>query len=99
MSAPQRRPPPIIESFNHAFEGVIHVLRTQRNMRIHFVVAAVVLILGLAYRGGQKEASFSSALLLIGALHERGARALLHDPLFSAEAIAAVGAEPAASIA
>ena len=48
MSAPQRRPPPIIESFNHAFEGVIHVLRTQRNMRIHFVVAAVVLILGLA---------------------------------------------------
>ncbi len=48
MSAPQRRPPPIIESFNHAFEGIIHVLRTQRNMRIHFVVAAVVLILGLA---------------------------------------------------
>ena len=48
MSAPQRRPPPIIESFNHAFEGVIHVLRTQRNMRIHFIVAAIVLILGLA---------------------------------------------------
>jgi len=48
MSAPQRRPPSIIESFNYAFEGIIHVLRTQRNMRIHFVVAAVVLILGLA---------------------------------------------------
>ncbi len=47
MSTP-RRPPPIIESFNHAFEGVIHVLRTQRNMRIHFIVAAIVLILGLA---------------------------------------------------
>ena len=48
MSTPQRRPPSIIESFNYAFEGIIHVLRTQRNMRIHFVVAAIVLILGLA---------------------------------------------------
>jgi diacylglycerol kinase (ATP) len=48
VSTPQRRPPSIIESFNYAFEGIIHVLRTQRNMRIHFVVAAIVLILGLA---------------------------------------------------
>jgi len=47
MSTP-RRPPSIIESFNVAFEGIIHVLRTQRNMRIHFAIAAVVLILGLA---------------------------------------------------
>ncbi|HEU6444666.1 MAG TPA: diacylglycerol kinase [Gaiellaceae bacterium] len=42
MSA--RRPPSIIESFNFAFEGIIHVLRTQRNMRIHFLIAAGVLI-------------------------------------------------------
>jgi diacylglycerol kinase (ATP) len=47
MSTP-RRTPSIIESFNYAFEGIIHVLRTQRNMRIHFIVAAVVLVLGLA---------------------------------------------------
>ena len=39
-----RRPPSIIESFNFAFEGIIHVLRTQRNMRIHFGVAALVLL-------------------------------------------------------
>ena len=38
-----RRPPSIIESFNFAFEGIIHVLRTQRNMRIHFAVAVGVL--------------------------------------------------------
>src|SRR3954465_995953 len=38
-----RRRPSIIESFNYAFEGVIHVLRTQRNMRIHFLIAVVVL--------------------------------------------------------
>ena len=39
-----RRAPSIHESFNFAFEGIIHVLRTQRNMRIHFAIAAVVLI-------------------------------------------------------
>jgi diacylglycerol kinase (ATP) len=38
-----RRAPSILESFNYAFEGVIHVLRTQRNMRIHFLIAVVVL--------------------------------------------------------
>jgi diacylglycerol kinase (ATP) len=43
-----RRPPSLIESFNYAFEGIIHVLRTQRNMRIHFLAAVVVLIAGLA---------------------------------------------------
>ena len=44
-----RRIPPIIQSFNWAFEGVIHVLRTQRNMRIHFAAAAGVLILAFSY--------------------------------------------------
>jgi diacylglycerol kinase (ATP) len=39
-----RRTPSIFESFNNAFEGVIHVLRTQRNMRIHFLIAALVLV-------------------------------------------------------
>ena len=45
MSA--RRAPSLVESFNYAFEGIIHVLRTQRNMRIHFVVAALVLVAAL----------------------------------------------------
>jgi diacylglycerol kinase (ATP) len=42
-----RRGPSIVESFNYAFEGVIHVLRTQRNMRIHFLIAAGVLVAGV----------------------------------------------------
>jgi diacylglycerol kinase (ATP) len=42
-----RRPPSIVESFNFAFEGIIHVLRTQRNMRIHFAVATLVLVAAL----------------------------------------------------
>jgi len=48
MSSRPRRAPNILESFNYAFEGIIHVLRTQRNMRIHFTIAALVLVAGLA---------------------------------------------------
>ncbi|HET8558856.1 MAG TPA: diacylglycerol kinase family protein, partial [Gaiellaceae bacterium] len=46
---PRRSPPPapgrapsLLESFNYAVEGVIHVLRTQRNLRIHFLAAVLV---------------------------------------------------------
>src|SRR4051812_37965999 len=42
-----RRAPGVLDSFNYAFEGIIHVLRTQRNMRIHFVVAFIVLVAAL----------------------------------------------------
>ncbi len=48
MIAP-RRPPTIVESFNFAIEGIIHVLRTQRNMRIHFAIAIGVLVAALAF--------------------------------------------------
>jgi diacylglycerol kinase (ATP) len=44
----RRGAPSIFESFNFAFEGIIHVLRTQRNMRIHFLVAAGVLVAAVA---------------------------------------------------
>ena len=44
-----RRPPSVFESFNFAMEGIIHVLRTQRNMRIHFAAAIAVLIAALAF--------------------------------------------------
>jgi diacylglycerol kinase (ATP) len=42
-----RRSGSIFDSFNYAFEGLIHVLRTQRNMRIHFAVAVIVLVVAL----------------------------------------------------
>jgi diacylglycerol kinase (ATP) len=42
-----RRAPTVLDSFNYAFEGIIHVLRTQRNLRIHFAVAVGVLIFAL----------------------------------------------------
>jgi diacylglycerol kinase (ATP) len=37
------RVPSILDSFNWAFEGIIHVLRTQRNLRIHFAIAIAVI--------------------------------------------------------
>jgi diacylglycerol kinase (ATP) len=40
-SAPGRAPT-LFDSFNYAFEGIIHVLRTQRNLRIHFLAAVAV---------------------------------------------------------
>ena len=55
MSSSPRRAPSLLESFNFAFEGVIHVLRTQRNMRIHFGIATAVLIAAVALGVGRIE--------------------------------------------
>ena len=44
-----RRSPSIFQSFNHATEGVIHALRTQRNLGIHFLIAAAVLLAALGF--------------------------------------------------
>jgi len=53
------------------------------------------LVLGLAYRGGVKEAELSSALLVAEALRRRNARVLVHDPLFTAAEVRSLGLEPA----
>lgn len=37
-------------SFHHAFEGIIYATRTQPNMRIHFIIAALVLLATLILR-------------------------------------------------
>jgi diacylglycerol kinase (ATP) len=42
-----RRSMTLFDSFNYATEGIIHVLRTQRNMRIHVAVAVIVIVLAL----------------------------------------------------
>ena len=39
-----RRVRTLLESFNFAVEGIIHVVRTQRNMRIHLLAAVIVLV-------------------------------------------------------
>jgi len=46
---PPRRKPSLFQSFNHAAEGIIHALRTQRNLWIHFTIAAAVLVAAVAF--------------------------------------------------
>ncbi|CAN5211330.1 MAG: diacylglycerol kinase [Actinobacteria bacterium] len=48
MSSRQRSPS-ILQSFNYATEGVIHALRTQRNLWIHFAVAVAVFVAAVAF--------------------------------------------------
>jgi len=51
-------------------------------------------VLGLSYRSGVKESRHSSAFELVRALSAHGARAWVHDPLYSAEEIRKAGLEP-----
>ena len=39
----------LVQSMNSAVEGFIYVLKTQRNMRVHFLIAMFVLILGIYF--------------------------------------------------
>ena len=39
----------VFDSFNYAAEGVIHALRTQRNLWIHFTIAAAVLVAAVGF--------------------------------------------------
>jgi diacylglycerol kinase (ATP) len=41
---PARRQQNLLQSFNFAFEGIVHVLRGQRNMQIHFGIAIAVIV-------------------------------------------------------
>jgi diacylglycerol kinase (ATP) len=62
MSAPGRAPT-LLDSFNYAFEGIIHVLRTQRNLRIHFAVA--IAVIGAAAALGVDRLSLIALLIVI----------------------------------
>ena len=48
MTTP-RRSRSLLESFNFAFEGIIHALRTQRNLRLHFLIAVAVIVAAVAF--------------------------------------------------
>lgn len=53
----------IIWSFNHAIDGLVYTLRTQRNMRIHVGVAILVMVGSLFFRVSRIE--FLAVLLTI----------------------------------
>jgi nucleotide sugar dehydrogenase len=55
---------------------------------------ARVAVLGAAYRGGVKETAFSGVFATVEALRERGATALVHDPMYTDDELRALGFEP-----
>jgi len=57
------RAPSLLDSFNYAFEGIIHVLRTQRNLRIHFAIA--IGVVGAAAALGVERMEMIALLLAI----------------------------------
>jgi len=50
-----RRSPSLFHSFNHATEGIVHAVRTQRNLWIHFAVAALVLVAAVGFGASRIE--------------------------------------------
>ena len=59
------------DSFRHAFDGLCYVLRAERNVRVHLVIATLVILLGLWL--GLKPVewaliAFAIALVLVGEL-------------------------------
>ncbi|MDF3044187.1 MAG: nucleotide sugar dehydrogenase [Ornithinibacter sp.] len=58
------------------------------------LAGARVAVLGAAYRGGVKETAFSGVFPLVAGLRERGATALVHDPMYSDDELAGFGFEP-----
>jgi nucleotide sugar dehydrogenase len=57
------------------------------------LVGAVVVVLGASYRGGVKETAFSGVFPTVAALRARGARPLVHDPLYRDVELEALGLE------
>lgn len=53
----------VIDSFNAAVAGIVHVLKTQRNMRFHFLAAVLVLLASVVLR-----MAFVDLLFLISAI-------------------------------
>ena len=53
-----------------------------------------VVVLGASYRGGVKETAFSGVFPVIDELQKRGAIVFVHDPMYSADELVALGFAP-----
>jgi nucleotide sugar dehydrogenase len=58
------------------------------------LTGAKVVVLGAAYRGGVKETAFSGVFGAVEALKQRGAIALVHDPLYTDDELTRLGFTP-----
>lgn len=61
-------PRSLVESLNYAIEGLIYVIKTQRNMRLHLIIAVIALSLSIFLNVSKTELVFLSisiALVLV----------------------------------
>lgn len=88
------RPRSLVRSFNHAFEGILHVVRTQRNMRLHFLIAIGALALGLVLGFSRIELVILLLLVTLVVVAE-----LLNTAIEAAIDVITTELDPAAKIA
>lgn len=55
----------IIKSFIYAFEGVFYALRDNQNLRIHFIVAIIVISVGIFFRVNRFEFGVIGIMILL----------------------------------
>ncbi len=63
---PTKEQQKVARSFGHAYRGLVYAVRTQRNMRFHAVVAAIVLVLSLLV--GVSKLELAILILVIAAV-------------------------------
>ena len=97
----------LLWSFNYAIQGIVYALRTQRNMRLHALAAATVLIAALFFRISALElvaVVFAIGLVLVAELVNTAIEATIDvtteriDPLAKTAKDVAAGAVLVASI-
>ncbi len=55
----------LISSFGFAIEGIVHALKTNRNLRIHFIVAFLVIIASLFFEVNPFEMGILGVMILL----------------------------------
>jgi diacylglycerol kinase (ATP) len=89
----------LLWSFNYAIEGIVYALRTQRNMRLHVIVAALVLFGALFLRIGRFEflsVLFSITFVLIAELVNTAVEAAVDVATTSPDPVAKIAKDVAA---
>jgi len=59
------RPREILDSFNYAIEGFVHVLKNERNMRIHVMLGILIFVLGIVINLAKVELLFLGCIITI----------------------------------
>lgn len=55
----------LVKSFKYSFEGLVHAIRENQNMRIHIAIAVIVIILGLILGVSAFEMGILAVMILL----------------------------------